>query len=595
MNFKLKTISAALLIAGGILWPAESEGARRQLKILAIGNSFTVDAVQDDLVPLALADSTELVIGYPYKGGTTLEQHHRWLLADTGVYNYRKAMPGGPAPRRKHTTLKQAAADDDWDVVMIQTNHGGTSGFRGNYLPYVNVIVDSVKACMAHPDSVRVGLYMTWAYDKDSDYKHFPMYGKNQERMYREITAAAPQIVAETDLDFIIPAGTAIQNLRTAPAFGDRMNRDGYHMNLDHGRYTVACTWYEVLTGRPAMGNPYRPKELSPFQAALCQVAAHLAVLHPFEVTDMSAFGPDPLTAAFGDSLPPRLELGTTIAPLGGLDGLNYIKFRNLRNSGLRHIEISLTGLVNGDNPLPLPVLRRRFARVKADADSAGINIWSIHMPYGPDCDPAALDEKVRRESEKKYRSYIRAVGVLEPEYILFHPSAPRMSPGDRKGHMRQAVKTISALEKDAKSIGASIVVENLRGPHVNRPDGTERGLGRTVEEMTELMDAMPETVYAAVDLNHIEHPERLLRALGKRVRSLHVCDSDQTRDCHFLPGRGTNDWPEILAALYEIGYTGPWLYEIKASEIEELAEMTSAYNWAYRSYLEKLTNQSEK
>lgn len=576
-----------------LLMPTGSE-ARRQLKILAIGNSFTVDAVQDDLVPLALADSTDIVVGYPYKGGTMLEMHYKWLQADTGVYNYRRAEPGKPVSRRKHTTLRQAAADDDWDIIMIQTNHSGTAGYRDNYLPYVHPIVDSVKAYMARPDSLRLGLYMTWAYDADSNYKHFSLYGNDQQRMYHTITADAPKIAQGAGFDFLIPAGTAIQNLRTAQAFSGRMNRDGYHMNLDHGRYTVACTWYEILTGRPVMGNTYRPKELSPYQAALCQAAAHLAVLHPFEVTDMSAFGPDPLIAAFGQNLPERLELGTTIAPLGGLDGLTYIKFRNLRNSGLRHIEISLTGLVNGDNPLPLPELRRRFARVKANADSAGINIWSIHMPYGDDCDPAALDEKVRRQSEKKYRDYIRAVAVLEPEYILFHPSAPRMSAGHRKGHMRQAVKTILALEKDVAAIGASIVVENLRGPHLMRPDGTERGLGRTVDEMVELMDALPATVYAAVDLNHIEHPERLIRALGSRVRSLHVCDSDQSRDCHFLPGRGTNDWPEIIAALYEIGYRGPWLYEIKANEIEELAEMTSAYNWAYRSYLQRLIDKKE-
>lgn len=593
--FKIhNSIICSLFLAGCLLLSTSASAGRRQMKILAIGNSFTVDAVQDDLVPLALADSTDLIIGYPYKGGTTMAMHYKWLLGDTAVYNYRKVCPATGVQRRPHTTMKQAVADEDWDMVIIQTNHGGTSGFRENYLPYLHGLIDSIKAHLARPDSVRWGLYMTWAYDKDSNYKHFPLYGNDQRRMYSEIVEAAPQIKADGGFDFMIPAGTAIQNLRTTEAFGDRMNRDGYHMNLDHGRYTVACTWYEALTGRHAIGNSYRPKELSAFQATLCQTAAHLANRKPLAVTDLGAFGPDPLLAAFGDSLPPRLELGTTIAPLGGLDGLTYTKFRNLRNSGLKHVEISLTGLVNGEHPLPLPELRRRFAKIKEYADSAGINIWSIHMPYGADCDPAALDEKVRRESEKKYRSYIKTVAVLEPEYILFHPSAPRMSPGDRKGHIRQAVKTISALEKDAKRIGAGIVVENLRGPHVMRPDGTERGLGRTVEEMTELMAALPETIYAVVDLNHIEHPERLIRALGNRVRSLHVCDSDQSRDCHFLPGRGTNDWAEIIAALYEVGYTGPWLYEIKAKEIEELAEMTSAYNLAYRSYLEKLTNQPE-
>lgn len=592
MNFRLTTLTAAAVAI--CLLSASASAARRQLKILAIGNSFTVDAVQDDLEPLALADSVDITVGYPYKGGTSMKQHFEWMVADSAAYNYRKVGPAGASERRPHTTLKQAVCDEHWDWVIIQTNHSGASGFTDNYLPYLTQLVDSVKAHIANPDKVRWGLYMTWAYDKDSRYKHFPLYGNDQNRMYRMIAETAPKALEATGMQLLIPAGTAIQNLRTTKAFGDRMNRDGYHMDLDHGRYTVACTWYEAITGRPVSGNSYRPAELSAFQASLCRTAAHLAIQNPLDITDMSAFGPDPLTAAFGDSLPPRLELGTTIAPLGGLKKLTYSRLRDLRNSGLKHIEISLTGLVNGSNPIPLPELQRRFISVKAAADSAGINIRSIHMPYGPDCDPAALDERVRRQSERRYRDYISLVKVLEPEYILFHPSAPRMSPGDRPGHMRQAAKTLKALNKDVRRIGANIIVENLRGPSVMRADGTERGLGRTVEEMTELMSMLPDDIYAVVDLNHIEHPEKMIRALGGRIRSLHVCDSDQSRDCHFLPWRGTNDWAEIVAALYDTGYTGVWMYEIKAGEIEQLAEMTSAYNRAYRSYLERLNNQSD-
>lgn len=590
MKARLNSLPVIALVLS-MLIPSASWG-RRQLKILAIGNSFTVDAVQDDLVALAAADSTDLIIGYPYKGGTMLSQHYEWFMADTAAYNYRKVGPAGMSSRRPHTTLREAVADESWNHVIIQTNHSGADGFRETYYPYFTALADSITSLLnTAPDKVTRGLYMTWAYDKDSDYKHFVRYGNDQERMYSLLADAAAFVMADGAADLLIPAGTAIQNLRTTRAFGDRMNRDGYHMNLDHGRYTLACVWYEALTGRPVIGNSYRPAELSPFQAALCRTAAHLAVQHPFEVTDMSAFGPDPLLEAFGDNLPPRFELGTTIAPLGGLAGLTYTKFRNLRNSGLKHVEISLTGLVNGDNPLPHDELRRRFVEIKAAADSAGVNIRSIHMPYGGDCDPSALDEKTRRASEKKYRGYIKLVECLAPEYILFHPSTSHMSPGDRAGHMRQAVKTLKALNKDVKNIGARIVVENLRGPKIQRPNGTERGLGRTVDEMTELMAMLPDDIYAVVDLNHIEHPEDMIRALGGRIRSLHVCDSDQSRDCHFLPWRGTNDWAEIIAALYETGYNGPWLYEIKAKEIEQLAEMTSAYERAYRAYLEKLLN----
>ncbi len=37
-------------------------------------------------------------------------------------------------------------------------------------------------------------------------------------------------------------AGTAIQNLRTS-YMGDTLTRDGYHLEVNTGRYTVSMTW----------------------------------------------------------------------------------------------------------------------------------------------------------------------------------------------------------------------------------------------------------------------------------------------------------------------------------------------------------------
>lgn len=277
-----------------------------------------------------------------------------------------------------------------------------------------------------------------------------------------------------------------------------------------------------------------------------------------------------------------RHALGTTIAPLGGLKGLNYPNLHKLRESGIEVIEISLTGIVNGPDSIPLADLPARFAAVREAADSAGIRIWSIHMPYsmpgGETADPSETDERLRLAHENRYRRLIKCVEPLGPSYILFHPSGSYLPEGERPARMKACVRTISNLRADAKAIGASIIVENLRGPRLSRGKGLERGLGRTVEEMTELMRIMPDDVYAVVDLNHIEHPEQLLRTLGSRVKSLHVCDSDGERDRHWLPGRGHNDWTQILAALNEIGYDGPWLYELKKDQVKNYSDLKEAY-----------------
>ena len=160
---------------------------------------------------------------------------------------------------------------------------------------------------------------------------------------------------------------------------------------------------------------------------------------------------------------PQKLRIGTTISVFGGLEGLTYENLKEARSAGISDIEISLTGLVNGDHPIPNAELKEKFRRVKHDADSAGINIWSIHMPYGADCDPSHVDETIRSHSENAYRGYIDVVGVLEPEVILFHPSW-RLGLNERKQRMSQLVKTITSLNKDVKETGAIIVLENLLG-----------------------------------------------------------------------------------------------------------------------------------
>lgn len=286
---KLPTVAIKTLLTGLLLLTAATSAfaAKRPLKVLAIGNSFTVDAVQDDLVPLAAADSIDLVVGYPYRPGTLLKEHLNFLSGDSAVYTYRKATPAGAEPYRKHSTMKQAIADENWDWVIIQTNHTGGYDFDEEYLPYFDRLRDSISRYLTNPEKVKWGLYMTWAYDKDSKYRFFKHYDYDQARMFDNIVETTPRLLASTNVDLLIPAGTAIQNLRTSAAFGDRMNRDGYHMNLDHGRYTVACAWLEALTGRPVVGNSYHPKELTAYKARLCQDAAHKAIEKPFEVSDM--------------------------------------------------------------------------------------------------------------------------------------------------------------------------------------------------------------------------------------------------------------------------------------------------------------------
>jgi len=52
------------------------------IRVLCIGNSFSWDAVEQELAPLCDAGKLPIIIGNLYYGGCSLEQHHTFLIKD---------------------------------------------------------------------------------------------------------------------------------------------------------------------------------------------------------------------------------------------------------------------------------------------------------------------------------------------------------------------------------------------------------------------------------------------------------------------------------------------------------------------------------
>src|SRR5690606_18370172 len=102
--------------------------------------------------------------------------------------------------------------------------------------------------------------------------------------MYDSIVNATSQIDKFGDFSFIVPAGTAIQNARSS-SIGDTFTRDGYHLDLDYGRFSAAATWYANLFNLDRRKNTYKPERLTDLQAKIAQEAAQKAAKKPFKVS----------------------------------------------------------------------------------------------------------------------------------------------------------------------------------------------------------------------------------------------------------------------------------------------------------------------
>ncbi|MFR1133166.1 DUF4886 domain-containing protein [Bacteroides xylanisolvens] len=267
-----------LLLAGGVY------AQQKTVRILAIGNSFSQDAVEQYLHELAEAEGISTIIGNMFIGGCSLERHVKNARDNAPAYAYRKIGTDGKKREKGKMSLEAVLADEDWDYVSLQQ----ASPFSGMYETYeasLPELIEYVKARL--PKKTKLMLHQTWAYASTSKHSGFKNYNCNQLTMYQAIANAVKKAAKANKIKIVIPSGTAIQNARTS-FIGDHLNRDGYHLDVKIGRYTAACTWFERIFKHNVVGNPYAPEGLDEVRKAVAQKAAHAAVKHPYKVTELS-------------------------------------------------------------------------------------------------------------------------------------------------------------------------------------------------------------------------------------------------------------------------------------------------------------------
>lgn len=254
------------------------------IRILCIGNSFSWDAVEQELVPLCDAKNIEIEVHNLYYGGCSLAQHAEFLLKDTAAYSHRVCTnpqilkSSNPQIReiRDTISLRKALKDGKYDYISLQqASHD--SGIKSSYEPWLSMLIDTVRA---YQPEAQLCWMQTWAYSQDAKHPAYPRYHNNQQEMWDSIQACTRYVQQKCQMSNvncqIIPCGLAVQNARQTK-LGDTLCRDGYHLNYIYGRYTAACVWYEIVTGKDVRRNRYMNPQMTKTQRKLTQNAAHKA------------------------------------------------------------------------------------------------------------------------------------------------------------------------------------------------------------------------------------------------------------------------------------------------------------------------------
>lgn len=257
-------------------WDTDGDGV---LEIMAIGNSFSEDALQYAWQIATDLGIKNVVVGNVLIGGSTLKMHAENIAGDLPKYIY-YYNDDGTWSLKRDVAISEALNSRSWDFVSIQQG-SGSSGVESTY----NEDLTNVIAYLKANSSAKLVWHMTWAYQNNCSHQDFPKYDRDQMTMYNAIVATVQNKICTNDaFDMIVPSGTAVQNARTS-GLGDTLTRDGYHMSYSMGRYTTGLMFIKTLTGLDISGIGYAANGVTDYQKQIAIESVNNAAAQPFAVT----------------------------------------------------------------------------------------------------------------------------------------------------------------------------------------------------------------------------------------------------------------------------------------------------------------------
>ena len=241
------------------------------MKILCIGNSFSVDATTY-LARAAKKCGVDLTTVNLYIGGCPLRTHYINALEDRAAYE----LGFNGAQTGFFVSIKQALITRDFDYVTLQqASH--FSFDPETYEPYTTFLCDYIKK---YCPKAKILVHQTWGYRNESArLAHFGF--ENHAKMYDLVQPCYDMMYDITEASGLLPSGKAMSLLDSYGFSGAQTHRDDIHVSFGLGRYTLALTWLEYLTGFPAQDCEFSDfdVEMSDVEIITAKKAAHEACL----------------------------------------------------------------------------------------------------------------------------------------------------------------------------------------------------------------------------------------------------------------------------------------------------------------------------
>jgi sugar phosphate isomerase/epimerase len=200
-----------------------------------------------------------------------------------------------------------------------------------------------------------------------------------------------------------------------------------------------------------------------------------------------------------------------------------------------------------------------------ADLAATGVRAVSMHAPicasyvdgvWGRGYSNAMSESARRVEAVDETKVALAAAKRLGCEFVVLHLGTPITQEVPAGDNDRGAVtRSLEALGEASAAAGVPLALEVLPNK-LSDPD-----------VLLEYFDQI-ELAGAGVclDFGHahlLDGAPEAAETLSGHVIATHVHDNKGTLDNHLVPFDGTIEWAETLTAMWKIGYTGRWMFEV--------------------------------
>lgn len=297
------------------------------LKVLDIGNSYTDDALAmiPELVESMNIDVSDMCLYKLIRGGSSFRSWvNHYYGKDADVCNLTRVVGGlhvscseGEGKSYDSSLMRDVLTNEKWDLILIHQ--------ISNYAPYYSIwnsetdsggLNELISILRYTQPQAAIGTLLVHSYM--SGYSNNTE--KTSEARWRQIAMSTYHLCSNYGIGYVIPYGTAVENLRKVcgkqgnghgggyDRGGDDVygfTRDGLHLGVGLARYTSSCCYYESLfgprTGTSVKGCGLRytcPPDITIFKypegcvnvtgenAGVAQMAAIAAVKKRYELVE---------------------------------------------------------------------------------------------------------------------------------------------------------------------------------------------------------------------------------------------------------------------------------------------------------------------